>query len=112
MASSLSEIQQRVAAFRDERDWEQYHDPKSLVIALTAELGELAEHFLWLTSDESRQLSEEVRAEVGQEMADVALFLLNLANSLDLDLGDEVERKIELNAKRYPTGDSTPHAND
>jgi NTP pyrophosphatase (non-canonical NTP hydrolase) len=65
-----------------------------------------------LTSDESRQLSEEVRAEVGQEMADVALFLLNLANSLDLDLGDEVERKIELNAKRYPTGDSTPHAND
>ena len=45
-------------------------------------------------------------------MADVALFLLNLANSLELDLGDEVERKIELNAKRYPAGDSTPHAND
>ena len=112
MASPLSEIQQRVAAFRDERDWEQYHDPKSLVVALTAELGELAEHFLWLTSDESRQLSEKVRAEVGQEMADVALFLLNLANSLDLDLGDEIERKIELNAVRYPAGDSTPHAKD
>ena len=112
MASPLSEIQQRVAAFRDERDWEQYHDPKSLVVALTAELGELAEHFLWLTSDESRQLSEKVRAEVGQEMADVALFLLNLANSLDLNLGDEIERKIELNAQRYPAGDSTPHAND
>lgn len=112
MASSLSEIQQRVAAFRDERDWEQYHDPKSLVVALIAELGELAEHFLWLTSDESRELSAEARAEVGQEMADVALFLLNLANSLELDLGDEVERKLKLNAERYPAGDSTPHARD
>ena len=111
MASSLSEFQLKVAAFRDERDWDQYHDPKSLVIAITAELGELAEHFLWLTSEESRHLPSDVRGEVGQEMADVALFLLNLANSLDLDLGDEIERKIEINRQRYPPGNSDPRAN-
>ncbi len=110
MSDSLTEIQAQVKAFRDERDWEQFHDAKSLVVALTAEVGELAEHFLWLSDEASRDLSAEQRSEVGGELADIALYLLNLATSLGLDLQTEIEKKLAFNAERFPPGDSTPRA--
>ncbi len=110
MSDSLAEIQAQVKAFRDERDWEQFHDPKSLVIALTAEVGELAEHFLWLSDEASRDLSADQRSEVGGELTDIAIYLLNLATSLGLDLETEIEKKLAFNAKRFPPGDSTPRA--
>ncbi len=110
MSDSLTEIQAQVKAFRDQRDWEQYHDPKSLVVALTAEVGELAEHFLWLSDEASRDLSADQRSEVGGELADITLYLLNLATSLGLDLQTEIEQKLALNAERFPPGDSTPRA--
>jgi NTP pyrophosphatase (non-canonical NTP hydrolase) len=98
----LEELRQRLRDFATARDWEQFHSPKNLAMALVAEAGELVEHFQWLTEAESRALPETVRAEVARELADVLLYLVMLADKLEVDLGDAARRKIELNESRYP----------
>jgi NTP pyrophosphatase (non-canonical NTP hydrolase) len=102
MASELDELRQRLREFSRMRDWGQFHSPKNLAMALVAEAGELVEHFQWLTESESRELPEASRNEVAQELADVLLYLVMLADKLDLDLGDAARHKIELNESRYP----------
>ena len=100
--SELDDIRQKLRAFAAARDWEQFHSPKNLSMALIAEAAELVEHFQWLTEAESAALPEGERAEVTAELADVLLYLLLLADKLDVDLGDAARRKIELNELRYP----------
>jgi NTP pyrophosphatase (non-canonical NTP hydrolase) len=99
---SLDQLRERLAAFADERDWDQFHNPKNLAMALASEAGELIEHFQWLTLDEAANLSPATREEVALECADVLLFLLRLADKLGIDLSAAAERKLELNAKKYP----------
>ena len=88
--------------FADARDWGPFHSPKNLASALIVEAGELLEHFQWLTEDQSRQLAHEQKQAVAHEMADVLLYLVQLANVLDVDLIEAAQRKMELNARKYP----------
>lgn len=91
-----------VRAFTRERDWEQYHSPKNLAMALSVEAAELLEHFQWLTEAESRDLTVAQREAVSQEMADVLIYLLQLSDKLEINLTSAAWRKMELNAAKYP----------
>ncbi len=99
---SLPDLSAALARFADERDWDQFHNPKNLVMALIAEAGELVEHFQWLTPQQATDLPETIKQEVALEIADVLLFLLRLADKLGIDPIDAAYDKLELNAKKYP----------
>ena len=100
--ADLGELRERLRRFARERDWEQFHSPKNLAMALIAEAAELVEHFQWLTETQSRVLDPEKREQVAQELADVFLYLVRLADRLDIDLLEAAQRKIVLNAQKYP----------
>ncbi len=98
----LAAIQKKIIAFRNERDWAQFHDPKNLAEALSIEAGELLENFLWKTTEQSRKLSSEELANVKHEIADIFIFLTYLCNEYKIDLLREIENKIAHNAAKYP----------
>ena len=99
---ALHELRDALRAFAAERDWERFHTPKNLAMALAGEAGEVIEHFQWLSAEESAALAPDTRAEVGLELADVLLYLVRLADVLDVDLADAARRKLVINAERYP----------
>jgi len=101
----LRELAGRIRAFAEARDWEQYHTPKNLVMALSVEVAELLEPFQWLTAEESTALRDDPKrlAELESELADVAIYLVRLADVLEVDLGEAIHRKMEVNAGRFPT---------
>ena len=99
---ALEELTARVEAFVEARDWAQFHSPKNLSMALAGEVGELIEHFQWLTQDQSRTLPEATHEAVRQEIADVQIYLLLLARKLDIDLLEAASDKLEMNARKYP----------
>jgi dCTP diphosphatase len=109
-SATLAELSEKLAAFAAERDWDQFHNPKNLAMALVAETGELIEHFQWLTMEEAANLSPEVRDEVALEAADVLLFLLRLCDKLGIDLAEAAERKLTINASKYPVDQSRGRA--
>ena len=102
---SLSQLQQQLREFARERDWEQFHSPKNLSMALTVEAGELHEIFQWLTGDQSRHLSSEQLDMAAEEMADVLLYLCRLADVLDIDLLAAASAKLVKNAQKYPANE-------
>ena len=111
MGQSLSELQALIRRFRDERGWEKFHDPASLAQAVTVEAAELLELFLWKSRDEALEFAKENLDQVKDELADIMIFTMNLANRLDVDLDMAIREKIDLNAERFPTdghGDSPP----
>jgi NTP pyrophosphatase (non-canonical NTP hydrolase) len=99
---SLENLNRRLKAFARERDWEQFHSPKNLSMALIAECAELVEHFQWLSEAESKNLADEKKDRVAMEMADILIYLIRIAERLDIDLLDAARRKIVINEKRYP----------
>ncbi|MFN5962962.1 MAG: nucleotide pyrophosphohydrolase [Verrucomicrobiota bacterium] len=99
---SIPEITARIRAFRDARDWLQFHSPKDLSVAIAAEAGELLQHFVWKSPEESWQRAEAKKPEVASEIADVAILLFELADNLGLDLATVMLDKIENNESRYP----------
>src|SRR5262245_44467526 len=103
MSEALRALQQRVAAFAAERDWEPFHSPKNLAMALSVEAAELVEELQWLTEDQSRNLDAARRERVRLEAADVFIYLLRFADKLDIDLLRAAEEKIVLNAQKYPS---------
>ncbi len=92
----------RVKNFRLERDWDQYHSPKNLVMALVVEASELAEHFQWLTEEQSNSLPPDKLAEVKEEVGDVLIYLVNLCDKLGIDPLDAAFDKLEKNRQKYP----------
>jgi len=98
----LSLLTERLRQFAAQRDWDQFHSPKNLAMALTGEAGELAAEFQWLTEDQSLGLDSERLARVQEEAADVLLYLVRLADKLNFDLVEVANRKIEINESRYP----------
>jgi dCTP diphosphatase len=98
----LEQLRAQLEKFAAERDWDQFHNPKNLAMALTGEVGELVEHFQWLTFEEASNLPVATREEVALEAADVLLFLLRLCDKLGIDLADAARRKLALNARKYP----------
>lgn len=92
----------RLRQFAKDRDWEQFHSPKNISMALSVEVAELLEHFQWLTEQESRELNKETQAEVAQELADVFIYLVRLADQLDIDLLAAADEKLQVNEAKYP----------
>lgn len=99
---ALVALRDAMRDFAAEREWEVFHTPKNLAMALAGEAGEVIEHFQWLTAEQSAALPPATREEVAFELADVLLYVVRLADVLDIDLADAARRKIALNAQRYP----------
>jgi len=99
---SLEGLKLAMRKFADERDWNQFHSPKNLAMALSGEAGELIECFQWLTEDQSSNLTDAQRAAVADEIADVQLYLVRLADKVGVDIGAAVEQKIKKNEAKYP----------
>jgi dCTP diphosphatase len=108
----LKQLQADLASFAAERDWEQFHTPKNLAMALSGETGELLELFQWLTPEQSERavLSDEAAQAVEEEMADVLLYLLRLADRLQVDIAAAAQAKIKRNAEKYPIEKSKGNA--
>lgn len=102
MSTELKKLQEKIRNFADERNWDQYHSPKNLSMALIAEAAELIEHFQWMTEEQSSQLSSEVLEEVQQEIADIFIYLIRISDKLGVDLISAANQKININAKKYP----------
>lgn len=102
MDTTIESLTQALRRFAEERDWEQFHSPKNLAAALTVEAAELLEHFQWLTEEQSRNLPEDKRAAVSHEIADVLLYLLQIADKLQIDIVAAANEKLALNAVKYP----------
>jgi NTP pyrophosphatase (non-canonical NTP hydrolase) len=100
--SPLDDLRDRLRAFAAEREWEPFHTPKNLAMALSVEAAELLEHFQWLTPEASMALDPDTRAGVREELADVLLYLVRIADRLDLDLIEAAHDKMRLNALKYP----------
>lgn len=99
---NLDQIKEQLRGFATDRDWDQFHSPKNLSMALIAEAAELVEHFQWMTEEQSNSLSLEKLAEIELELADVQIYLVRLADKLHLDLMGAVEKKLVLNERKYP----------
>jgi NTP pyrophosphatase (non-canonical NTP hydrolase) len=98
----LARLRALVREFVDERDWDQFHSPKNLASALTVEAAELLEHFQWLQHGRADELGPDKLVEVRNEMADVLVYLVRLADKLDVDLMAAVQEKMVLNRAKYP----------
>jgi len=98
----LQQLKQKLRRFAGDRDWDQFHSPKNLAMALNVEAGELLEHFQWLTEAESAAVTGEKRIEVADEIADVQIYLIRLADKLGIDILDAANNKFEKNEKKYP----------
>ena len=109
-ATTFQDLKDKLRDFSRDRDWDQFHTPRNLATALAVEAAELLEHFQWLRDDESQSLRQETRDAVSLEAADVLLYLVRLADKLDLDLIALAERKIEINAEKYPISRSRGNA--
>lgn len=99
---TIEDVQNNVKQFVEEREWQPYQSPKNIVMALSGEVGELIEHFQWLTQAESSSLTDEQKSDVKDEVADVFIYLARLADILDIDLIGAAEQKIQKNARKYP----------
>ena len=103
-STTLAEIKSRVLSFARERDWEQFHAPKNLSMALAAEAGELMEHFLWATPEASRTIAQDAvkLRKIEEELADVVIYALEFANMTGIDVAAAIEKKMAANAAKYP----------
>ncbi len=101
--SDLEELRDRMRAFTLARDWEKFHDPKSLLLALVGEVGELSELFQWLPADQARELTQtdSLKTRVSEELSDVLLYLVRLADVMDIDLANAARRKMDLSESRF-----------
>ena len=104
---TLADLRQRVAEFVAARDWEQFHVPKNLSMSIAVEAAELMEHFQWLTHEQAAAAmqDEAKRADVTDELADVLIYALGLANTLDVDVSTAILSKLERNERRFPAGE-------
>lgn len=99
---TLDDLSEHLVQFARARDWEQFHSPKNLAMALAGETGELLEHFQWLTEQQSSDLGSTKKEAVALEMADILIYLVRLSERLDIDLLDAAYRKMAINELRYP----------
>ena len=100
---NIKKIQKQLSDFADERDWNQFHNPKNLAMALSVEASELVEIFQWLTPEQAEEIMSTNESEhVKEEMADVMIYLIRLAGKLNVDLEDAVADKIVKNSEKYP----------
>lgn len=102
MSESFETMTARIRAFRDARDWAQFHGPKEMAVAIAAEAGELLQHFVWQDAAQAEQRVQDRRAEIEDEMADVGILLFEFADNLGIDLASAMRAKLARNDARYP----------
>ena len=100
--SEINELMEKIRQFRDERDWMQFHDHKNMAISIIIEAAELLEHFQWKEKKDLDEYVKQNRKEIEEEIADIAIYLFELADNLKLDLSKSILRKLEINCKKYP----------
>lgn len=100
--NQIKELTEKIKKFRDERDWMQFHNHKDMALSLCLEAAEVLEHFQWKTSEEVEVHVTKFPNEISEELADVACYLFELADNLGINLATAIERKIEINAQKYP----------
>jgi NTP pyrophosphatase (non-canonical NTP hydrolase) len=100
--SKIDDLVEKIKKFRDDRDWMQFHDPKNMAISIVIEAAELLENFQWKSKEEVEQYAKQHKDEIEEEIADIAIYLFELADNLGIDLSDAMERKLQKNAKKYP----------
>jgi len=98
----VKDLRDAIRVFIDQREWEQFHSPKNLAMALSVEVAEIVEHFQWLTEEQSRNLAPEKLAEIREEIGDVMIYLTELAEKLRIDPLEAAKAKLEINSKKYP----------
>jgi len=98
----MEQVLDRIRRFRDERDWKQFHDPKNLAVSISVEAAELLELFQWRNDEEAMRYAEQNKERVAEEIADVAIYLLELVDVLGLDLEKCIDAKLAKNAQKYP----------
>jgi dCTP diphosphatase len=103
-------IQGQLARFAAEREWDRFHSPKNLSMALAGEVGELVEHFQWVTEEESTQFPERKKDAIAEELADIVIYALRLSDKLGIDIEKAVAEKMVANAKKYPVDVSKGNA--
>lgn len=103
-STTIAELKDKIAKFRDERDWNKYHNPKNLVMAIAIETAELMEYYVWKTQEEADKLgkSKEQLQEIQEELADILIYCLALADRLNIDISQAIIAKLEKNSKKYP----------
>jgi dCTP diphosphatase len=99
---TIEQLRQKIRDFASARDWDQFHSPKNLSMAMIVEAAELVEHFQWLTEEQSQSLPDAKRGEVENELADIFVYLIRMADKLDIDLLDAANKKLKINAEKYP----------
>ena len=109
---NVEDIKRRIEKFASERDWNQFHSPKNLIMALSSEVGELSDIFQWLNEEQSKkeQISDNNLELAKEEIADILIYLIRISDKLDIDLEKEVFKKIESNEKKYPIDKSKGNA--
>ena len=100
--SEIKALTEKIKKFRDERDWLQFHNHKDMALSLVLEAAEVLEHFQWKKPEEVKAHAETCKDEIAEELADVAMYLFELADNLNIDLPSAIEQKIEKNARKYP----------
>ncbi|MCQ9208031.1 MAG: nucleotide pyrophosphohydrolase [Omnitrophica bacterium] len=100
--SEIRQITEKIRKFRDERDWMQFHDPKNMAVSIILEASELLEHFQWKTTEEVEKYARKNHDEIKDEIADIALYLFELADNLGVNLLEAMEQKLSKNASKYP----------
>ncbi len=108
--NELNDLKLRLRQFAEERDWNQFHSPKNLSMALSVEVAEVVEHFQWLTEEQSRNLPNDKLEEVETELADTLIYLIRLAGKLEIDLLAAAQSKIEVNERKYSVGKAKGNA--
>ena len=98
----MKELTKKIRAFAQNRDWDQFHSPKNLAMALSVEVSEVVEHFQWLTQEESNRLEAEKLKQIREEIGDVMIYLARLADRLGIDPVQAAEEKMQINEKKYP----------
>ncbi len=101
--TTLQQLKEQVENFVRERDWEQFHTPKNLSMSIAIEAAELMEHFQWLTVEQSKDLPDSALHDIGEELADIVIYSLSMANALNLDLSQTVKAKMAKNISKYPS---------
>jgi len=102
----LSDITKEIIAFRDERDWKKFHNPKDLALSLTLEATEVLEHFQWKSQDEIRQYIQSNKSDIGEELADVLYWVLLMSHDLEINILESLNQKMKENRKKYPINKS------
>ena len=100
--SEIKAVIEKIKQFRDDRDWMQFHDPKNMAVSIILEASELLEHFQWKTIEEVEEYTKQNQGEIKDEIADIALYLFELADNLGIDLINAMEKKLAKNEKKYP----------